>query len=252
MSITTITFDFWATLYKSKTADYTERLLNLLNMVQSRSGTNFEFEEFKAAVRVARQNWSRVWIEEQRTIPADEWLKVMLKALDTTLAPADLHAVQTSMENSVLDDAPTLAPDAREILAGLSQTHKLAIISDTGITPGRVLRQLLEKDNIDRYFSHLTFSDEIGRSKPHASAFLTTLATLGAAPTQAVHVGDLLRTDIAGAQAVGMRAVQYIGISKDDWISATDAPARTVTPDAVISRHTELEPWLSHWNGADE
>lgn len=249
MTITAITFDFWATIYKSKTVDYTERLLALQNMVQARSSAEFDSDQFKAAVRTARHNWSRVWMEEHRTIPADEWLGLMLEALDTSLAPADLAEVAQHMENSVLDDLPSLAPDIREILADLSRNHKLAVISDTGITPGRILRQLLIQDGIDRYFSHLTFSDEIGRSKPHASAFLTTLAALGAKPAQAVHVGDLLRTDIAGAQAVGMRAVQYTGISKDDWIAATDDPAQAVVPDAVISRHRELIPLLSRWNG---
>jgi putative hydrolase of the HAD superfamily len=76
---------------------------------------------------------------------------------------------------------------------------------------------------------------------------LTTLDALGAAPTEAVHVGDLLRTDIAGAQAVGMRAVQYIGISQDQADGLGDG--RKITPDAVIRNHTELEPLLQRWNG---
>jgi ribonucleotide monophosphatase NagD (HAD superfamily) len=62
-------------------------------------------------------------------------------------------------------------------------------------------------------------------------------------------VGDLLRTDIAGAQGVGMKAVQYTGITTDDWLAATEAPAKTVTPDAVISSHTQLGPLLHRWNG---
>jgi putative hydrolase of the HAD superfamily len=158
-----------------------------------------------------------------------------------------LAEIQAGMENSILNDVPTLVPEARQVLADLAGRYRLAIISDTGITPGRVLRQLLAGDNLTPYFTHLTFSDEVGRSKPHPSAFLTTLDALDATPAEAVHVGDLLRTDIAGAQAVGMRAVQYIGVSQDQANGLEDG--RKITPDAVIRSHEELEPLLKRWNG---
>jgi FMN phosphatase YigB (HAD superfamily) len=38
---------------------------------------------------------------------------------------------------------------------------------------------------------------------------------LGAEPGEAVHIGDLRRTDIAGAQALGMRSVRYRGLADD-------------------------------------
>ena len=40
---------------------------------------------------------------------------------------------------------------------------------------------------------------------------------LNAKPEEGVHIGDLLRTDIIGAQGVGMRGVQYVGVNKDDF-----------------------------------
>ena len=79
---------------------------------------------------------------------------------------------------------------------------------------------------------------------------MTTLRALGVTPAEAVHVGDLLRTDVAGAQGVGMRAVQYTGLSQDDWIAAVDESARSVVPDAIIVSHTELKSLLQQWNGA--
>ena len=250
MTITSITFDFWATLYQTRSRNNNlQRLFNLKEMVEQHSGHTFNLEQFQAAVRVARHTWSRIWTQECRTIPADEWLQIMQAHLGITLEPARLRALQTYMEDSILVDQPTLAPHAADVLAQLAARHKLAVISDTGLSPGRVLRQLLERDGIAGHFSHLTFSDELGRSKPHPDAFLSTLHALDVNPQQAVHVGDLLRTDIAGAQGVGMKAVQYTGITTDDWLAATEAPAQTVTPDAVISSHTQLEPLLHRWNG---
>lgn len=249
MSITAITFDFWSTLYQSQAVDYNQRLLELREAIEQRRGGTFDLEQLRGAVRVARQRWRQIWLEEYRTIGADAWLAIMLQALDSPLRPVDLADIRSRMENSVLIDRPTLAPSARQTLADLSPRYKLAIISDTGLTPGRALRQLLEEDQIIHYFTHLTFSDELGRSKPHPDTFLTTLAALEVNPGQAVHVGDLLRTDVAGAQAVGMRGVQYIGIAQADWIAASDASANKVVPDAVINSHAELIPLLRHWNG---
>jgi putative hydrolase of the HAD superfamily len=248
MPIKAITFDFWSTLYRSATVDYTKRLLELQRNVEQRSGTEFDPDQFRDAVKLARQTWTQTWVNEYRTIPADEWLGVVLAQLEVSLDAEHLRQVRIGLEESVYQDLPNLVPEARTVLADLSTTHRLAIISDTGITPGRVLRRLLEQDEVIDYFSQLTFSDEIGYSKPHPQAFLTTLNRLGVVPQEAVHIGDLLRTDVAGAQGVGMRAVQYTGINQDGSLSIGDAPVSHIEPDAVIQSHTELRPLLRQWN----
>ncbi len=251
MTIKAITFDFWSTLYTSKTTDYTERLRLLKTEVEEGSGVDFEQDQFEAAVKAAREIWRRTWLEDYRTIDAEEWLDIVLKSLDVSLNSADLLKIQTRIENTVLNDRPVLVGEAHTVLADLSTHYKLAIISDTGLTPGRTLRQVLESDHLTGYFTHLTFSDEIGRSKPHPDAFLTTLDALDVKPAEAVHIGDLLRTDIAGAQNVGMRGVQYTGLNHDQWSRAVDAPvAGIVTPDAVIDSHTELAALIKRWNNS--
>jgi len=251
MTIKAITFDFWQTLYKSKTVDYTGRQQQLKAEVEAACGHPIDPSRFEAAIKVARDTWSRAWVQEHRTIDAREWLLIILQHLNISLHPDDLLKIQTRMENSVLTDTPILTPDARTALAELSTRYRLAVISDTGLTPGRVLRQILEADDLLGYFIHLTFSDEVGRSKPHPDAFLTTLTALDAQPEQAVHVGDLLRTDIAGAQRVGMRGVQYIGLNPSgEWLHPSGAAKpNPVTPDAVIRTHAELGPLLHSWNG---
>ncbi len=249
MTIKAITFDFWATLYQSKTIDYSKRINQLKEAVEQHSGANFELPQFKAAIKAARNAWGRTWTEEHRTMSANEWLGVMLNELEASLSPTHLSELEIYMENTVLNDWPILAPKARVALADLLPHYRLAIISDTGITPGRVLRQVLKKDGLFDHFTHLTFSDEVGRSKPHSDVFFSTLKALGANPQQAVHVGDLLRTDIAGAQTVGMRAVQYTGINHDGQSDLVDVSTPAVTPDAIIKNLMELKPLLQRWNG---
>jgi FMN phosphatase YigB (HAD superfamily) len=55
-------------------------------------------------------------------------------------------------------------------------------------------------------------------------------------PHQAVHIGDLIHSDIAGAKLVGMWAVR-LAANHDD-------PDRSVEPDAVVKSHAEFERWL--------
>ncbi len=89
----------------------------------------------------------------------------------------------------------------------------MGLISDTGITPGRVLRAVMARDGLLPLFQHCTFSDEVGRAKPHPLPFQHTLEALGVEASFATHIGDLPETDIAGAKGVGMRAVLFTGVT---------------------------------------
>lgn len=249
MTIKAITFDFWQTLYKNRPIDHNARLRQLKENIERSTSQQFSPAQIKAAVNVARRLWATTWTKEYRTLNAHEWLSAMVAALGTTVPPAEQQRIETEIENSILEVPPEPVAEIRDVLGRLAAQYRLGIISDTGLTPGRVIRQILEADNLLDYFGQLTFSDEIGRSKPHPDAFLTTLNALDARPIEAIHVGDLLRTDVAGAQNVGMRGVQYVGVNLDDWsLSVDNIPATSVTPDAVINSHTELEPLLKNWH----
>ena len=243
--IKAITFDFWSTLYKNRPAKPSDRLQFLKDSIEQANGLVLEMDSLKQAVNKARTAWSAAWIDDHRTMGAAEWVSIVLDALNISLKRWELAAIEHRLETKLLDMMPILVNEAKGVLSALSGHYRLAVISDTGLTPGWVLRQVLEQDQVDAYFSHLTFSDELGFSKPHPNAFLSTLAALEVEPHQAVHIGDLLRTDIAGAQGVGMRAVQYVGVS-------TDRTEPEVRPNAVIRSHQELSSLLRQWgNGQD-
>ena len=58
------------------------------------------------------------------------------------------------------------------------------------------------------------------------------------APERAAHVGDLRRTDIAGARAMGMTAVRYRGANDDAEIE--DQDGTVVEGHHVIDDHAHL------------
>jgi FMN phosphatase YigB (HAD superfamily) len=67
--------------------------------------------------------------------------------------------------------------------------------------------------------------------------FLRALDGIGVRAERAAHVGDLRRTDIAGARATGMGTVRFRGVY-DDTSDVPDA-------DVVIEAMSELVPALS-------
>jgi putative hydrolase of the HAD superfamily len=122
---------------------------------------------------------------------------------------------------------------AAETLAALEGAGiRRGLVCDTGFTPGRVVRQILDDTGLLGHLEVLCFSDEVGVPKPGNEIFAKALAELGARPPEAIHVGDLRRTDIAGAHDIGMHGVRFRGVHDDH----TDSP----DAECVIDRHAQL------------
>jgi HAD superfamily hydrolase (TIGR01549 family) len=238
--IQAITFDFWNTLFVAQFHGSSElrrrRIKGLLEQAGHPCISEAQIEE---AVSHTWQEWNRVWEREQRTFGADHWVSFLLEELGLHLAPPDHEALVRAMELSGMEAGPPLVDGLATLLPRLAGRYPLGVICDTGLSPGSVLRGWMASHGILDHFTHLTFSDELGVSKPHPDAFLTTLAGLGVPPGAAVHIGDYPRTDIAGAQAVGMRAIRFAGVY--DWGDDT------AQADAVIKSYSELEPLLERW-----
>jgi len=126
----------------------------------------------------------------------------------------------------VVEGAPEAIAEMR------SAGRRTALICDTGFSPGRIVRRILREKGVLDLLEILSFSDEVGVPKPHERMFRHALDGLGVAPGAAAHVGDLKRTDVAGARAIGMRSVRFNGVYNDDGEEA-DA-------DVVISSMREL------------
>jgi FMN phosphatase YigB (HAD superfamily) len=84
------------------------------------------------------------------------------------------------------------------------------------MTASPILLSHLERHGVLKYFDHWSFSDKVGAYKPSRIIFEHALDGLGNIdPARAAHVGDLRRTDVAGAIGMGMTAVRYTGIFDD-------------------------------------
>jgi len=234
----TVTFDFWGTLYQNASGE--EARLDVLAEALARYGYQPSRERMRAAHSAAWQVFQRAWLEERRSLTTQDWIGAMLAFLEAKL-PQDVRAALCRpLEDVFLSskgDTPVPVEGVCAVLPRLARHYRLGLISDVGLTPGRVLTELLRRDGLLACFGALTFSDDTGITKPTPEVFLRTLERLGACPAEAAHIGDLPETDVAGARAVGMRAILFLGVS-----NRTDGRALA---SAAFERYEELEALLA-------
>jgi len=98
----------------------------------------------------------------------------------------------------------TAYPDARPALvAARARGQRLVVVSNWDVSLHDVLRALGLASLLDGILT----SAEIGARKPAPAMFERALALAGASPAQAIHVGDSLEEDVAGARAAGIEPV---------------------------------------------
>ena len=117
---------------------------------------------------------------------------------------------------------------SKEVLSKLSGEYELGVISNS---MSLASRRFLEDRGLAKYFKAFAVSGEVGYRKPHPRIFEFALEELGVKPEEAVHVGDLLEEDIAGAKGVGMYSV---------LVSPKGLGEAEVKPDLVVGSIREV------------
>ncbi|WP_426570886.1 HAD family hydrolase [Aquihabitans sp. McL0605] len=234
-----VTFDFWNTLIQADDAGFRDRRLTAWLGLLAGEGFELDRDVLRGAQRHAGRQFDKSW-RANEAYRADDSIRDMLGHLGVDGSPA-LRAEMVAWitdPDPAHDPQPT--PNIAAALDGLrSAGVRIGIICDVGLAPSTTLRRFLTGHDLIGYFDHWSFSDEVGTFKPDPVIFEHALAGLGGVdPTDAAHVGDLRRTDIAGAQGMGMFAVRYSGIY-DDPGSADDGTDQ-VEGDAVIGDHADL------------
>jgi putative hydrolase of the HAD superfamily len=201
-----ITFDVWGTLIKNRS--YKEERLGWLGDWLQKNGIGLPLEKIKEAYRVTNTRINLVRASENyRYVTLEERLTYLLRSLNIELPQHLILIILDSFQEIALKSPPLLFEDAKETLEKLSLTCKIGLISDTGFTSGQVLRRILDKYGMLDLFSQTVFSDETGFNKPHRIMFETILKGWDASPSEVVHVGDLIETDIIGAKSLGIKTI---------------------------------------------
>ncbi len=159
--------------------------------------------------------------------------------IQTILAENGIHidAEQAQQAQHYFDSARmgafTFFPGVKEMLTDLRKHYKLVVI-----TNGPIFSQhpKLKVTQMDEWVDHIIVGGEEPEEKPAASIFQKALNLVDIKPEEALHIGDSLAADIAGANNMGILSV---------WVNATGASNPTeITPNFEIRETVELKEIL--------
>lgn len=228
--IEALTFDFWNTIAQVPEGAMPAARRQAVAAACEESGLAVETELLEASLDEVRLRWETSWAEGVHLHPR-EGAEMLVRALGAE--ESDGVRIAAAFLGAIDDVELELAPAIGEALRDLGERGiRIGIVCDVGFSGGASLRNLLDRESLLEHFDGWSFSDETGHYKPAPQAFEAALSALGAEPAEAMHVGDLRRTDIAGAAALGMRTARYRGMH-DDTAGGAEA-------DFVLDSHLEL------------
>ncbi|MHA2037841.1 MAG: HAD family hydrolase [Promethearchaeota archaeon] len=229
--IQAIFFDLWNTLFSNKSYSV-RRITQFYNFLQERQ-IFLSFEQFEEAFH-SNFHFTEVTFEEIefRHIYTEERILSVLESIDIKQTSLEVEKLRDILESEMLQDPPKLKIGVEKTLESLSPDYHIGLISNTGVTPGKIISKVLEEYNILHYFDITVYSDETGLFKPHPKMFEMPLAKFNYKPQNTIHIGDGLETDIKGANDMKINSV---------WINDRNSPnSSDILPDYEISQISEV------------
>ncbi len=233
-----MSFDFWNTLYLDGREDkrfmlrqeYLAQIINSYRPITS--------EEFKNALSKSADFFFSEWQNNSRTPTVWERIRFISNYLSVEIREEHVNEIADYFCSLIFSVPPEEIREIKVVIPDLAQKFPLGLISDTGYITGKYIRQFLQRENLLQYFSSFMFSDEQANSKPHRSVFEKTAENLHISLDRLIHIGDLERTDIAGARQAGCYCVKFTGANN------------SVSPDKtqahfVINNYQELPATLT-------
>jgi FMN phosphatase YigB (HAD superfamily) len=213
VTLRAVTFDFWSTLVDG--AITPERSMQRAARMHSAlvgGGHVCSPEEVHAALA---RTFDRVNEEARENLidvgPPGRWA-ILAAELGIPDGRIGYELFERAYDAITLEPLPDKMPRVEVAVAAMRAAgYRLAVICNTGMAGGRVLREVLARYRLLENFDATVFSNEFGRSKPHPAIYEHTLAALGGiAPAEALHVGDLEELDVEGARRAGVHSARYV------------------------------------------
>ncbi|MEK7448059.1 MAG: HAD family hydrolase [Planctomycetota bacterium] len=236
--IKAVTFDLWQTLiYETLEQEIKKRNRRVEQITNLLAGAGYQTGP-EAVARAHEQVWMKcreIWSKDI-DFPIRTQILFLLEFIDSkfTAEPLPepfLDEIIEAYVSPVFMELPYLTDGVPEILQSLTERGiKIGLISNTGRTPGRYLRDVLQKLQIGRYFITMSFSDELLIRKPSPEIFYQTLGKIGVTPQESIHIGDDPQADITGAKRVGMKTV---------WLKNNNFSLEELPPADIIVEQLE-------------
>lgn len=202
-----ITFDFWRTLFRDVDSD----LRRELRLYAFTRATGVPRADAEAAMTACFREFERCHVHEQRTLDPEDAIRLMSQSLAIEVPPKTAAELSEIFATAILTHPPHPIDGALDAVRAAAARRPVGVISDSGVSPGRSLQQLLERHGFLEYIKVLVFSDIVRVSKPQRPMFEAAAQGLSVDMPHLLHIGDLEYTDIVGAKAVGAKAALFTG-----------------------------------------
>ena len=247
--IKVITFDLWDTVFIDESDEPKRKAAGRLSKYDERRQLVFEYankhkEVSKELVDTIYHTtdlaFRKVWHEQFVTWEIGERLEIIFKSLDVTLTADEMAEITRLHEEMELEFKPDFIEGVADAIKELHKEYSLAVISDAIVSPGSVLRKLLESQDLLQYFDHFVFSDEIGNAKPEPVVFNSVYEKFNIQPDELVHIGDREHNDILGPIKMKSQAILCT--------AAIDRDSKNTKAAAIFDNYKELPAIIKSLN----
>lgn len=196
------------------------------------------FDAFVAALLAVDRELRDSRYAEGRELPTEERFAALVERLG--LDDDELPAILTAVHMSVLRSTVEVPEHHADLLASLGRRVRLGLCSN--FSHSETALGILDEARLTPHFDAIVVSDAFGLRKPRREIFDEVLGLLGVAPEEALHVGDSLRADVAGAATAGIRTAWITRRVRDpeESLRRHEGPA----PDYTLADLAELEALL--------
>ena len=244
-----VTFDLWQTLIFERDgsaksgmrrkirAEYGEEALSQLGYSVSRATIDRQLRELSDEITSGHDRGL-----DRRY---EDWIRLLVERIDPELpdriGATGMETFGAVIDQSFIESPPQLLDGTIELLDLLSGSGlKIGLISNTGLTSPATYKKWFSRIDLLGRFDYMAFSNELAVAKPSGQIFDATLTKLGVPASRALHVGDNLHADVAGAAAAGMATVWVLG--------GIESPVDTSRePDYSVDSVSELLPCVEKW-----
>ena len=247
-----VAFDLWETLITDtpEVSRQQERLrIDRMEGILRERGFNAAADQIERAYRSLWHRCHELYWSSDLDIPCRRQIEHFLEELGVDAHAFDeptLARLEHVYANAALEILPLPVAGASRVLEDLKQRgFSIGLISNTGRTPGYVLRDILDRLGLAASIDAMVFSNEHGECKPRKSIFENLRNALGVAYDEMVFVGDNLYVDVFGAQSCGIRAIHFAPPVRGTAIAPPVEHPHEIVPQAVITSLDELPALLN-------
>jgi putative hydrolase of the HAD superfamily len=162
-----------------------------------------ELGRFAEALLAVDQRWRDGGMRDGIEFATTDRFSQVLEALG--IEDVAMVETLTRVHMAALREQAIAVPHHEAVLGRMAERVALGLCSNFSHAPTAL--GILEAARLRPFFADPVVSVDLGIRKPRREIFEATLARLGVDAAEAIHVGDNLGADVAGAAPLGIRTV---------------------------------------------